>query len=171
MPRKWKKKNRKKSSSIWSKTVRIWNKKQRSLRHSLSRERCFVCFGYAKAEIRFCRNPLTVVSNGFVECQYHKMEHTGLLPYFKHIVLSEEVNIQKPNPQIFEKAMAMNRTEMPDLQKDEVVMIGDSYTSDIAGAKAAGIDSIWVLAGEATDEQRKDATYIVPHLRDVMTIL
>ncbi len=65
----------------------------------------------------------------------------------------------------------MNRTEMPDLQKDEVVMIGDSYTSDIAGAKAAGIDSIWVLASEATDEQRKDATYIVPHLRDVMTIL
>lgn len=127
----------------------------------------------AEEVVRYLANkyPLTVVSNGFVECQYHKMEHTGLLPYFKHIVLSEEVNIQKPNPQIFEKAMTMNRTEMPDLQKDEVVMIGDSYTSDIAGAKAAGIDSIWVLAGEATDEQRKDATYIVPHLRDVMTIL
>ncbi len=115
--------------------------------------------------------PLTVVSNGFVECQHYKMEHTGLLPYFKHIVLSEEVNIQKPNPQIFDKAIEMNRTEIPDLQKSEVIMIGDSYTSDIAGAKAAGIDSIWVLTGEAPEEQKHDATYIVSRLRDVMILL
>ena len=115
--------------------------------------------------------PLTVVSNGFIECQHYKMEHTGLLPYFKHIVLSEEVNIQKPNPQIFEEAIEMNRTEIPGLQKSEVIMIGDSYTSDIAGAKAAGIDSLWVLNGDVTEQQKQDATYIVPRLRDVMTIL
>lgn len=114
---------------------------------------------------------LTVVSNGFAECQNYKLAQSGLLPYFKHIVLSEEVGIQKPNPLIFQDAIAMNRVEIPDLQPSEVIMIGDSYTSDIAGAKAAGIDSLWVLSGDATDEQRQDATYIVPHLRDVMTIL
>ncbi len=115
--------------------------------------------------------PLTIVSNGFVECQYHKVEHTGLASYFKHVILSEEVNIQKPQPEIFLRAVEANRAEMPDLQPNEVVMIGDSYASDIAGAKAAGIDSIWVLRGDATEAQRNDATYIVSDLRDIMTIL
>lgn len=117
------------------------------------------------------RYPLTIVSNGFLECQYHKVEHTGLATYFKHVILSEEVNIQKPQPEIFQRAIEANRAELPDLQPSEVVMIGDSYTSDIAGAKAAGIDSIWVWNKETTEAQRHDATYIVPNLRDCMTIL
>ena len=50
---------------------------------------------------------------------------------------------------------------------EEAVMIGDSYTSDIAGAKAAGIDQIWIHQGE-TDET---ATYIVPAFKDVLGLL
>ena len=50
---------------------------------------------------------------------------------------------------------------------DEAVMIGDSYSSDIAGAKAAGIDQIWIHG----DETQETATYIVPKLTDVMNIL
>lgn len=117
------------------------------------------------------RYPLTVVSNGFVECQHYKMAQSGLRDCFRHVVLSEEVGIPKPRPGIFEIALAQNRAELPDLRREEVVMIGDSYMSDIAGAKAAGIDSIWVLRGEATEAQRQDATYIVPNLRSVRSLL
>jgi FMN phosphatase YigB (HAD superfamily) len=46
-------------------------------------------------------------------------------------------------------------------------MIGDSYSSDIAGAKNAGIDQIWLHEGD-TEET---ATYIVPGLVEVMNIL
>ena len=46
-------------------------------------------------------------------------------------------------------------------------MIGDSYTSDIAGAKAAGIDQLWIHEGEAEET----ATYIVPRITDIIKIL
>lgn len=117
--------------------------------------------------------PLTIVSNGYVEMQYHKLEQSGLQECFRHLVFSEEVGFMKPDPRIMDVAVMRNRRELPDLQADEVIMIGDSYSSDIAGAIAAGIDTIWWLREgmQATEEQRRNATYIVSSLRDVMTLL
>ena len=111
--------------------------------------------------------PLTVVTNGFVEVQYEKFEKSGLKDCFAHIVLSEEVGCQKPNPRIFEEALRMNG-----LDASEVVMIGDSFSSDIAGANATGIDTIWLAQPDnITDEQSKVATYIVTSLQEIKQIL
>lgn len=108
------------------------------------------------------RYPLSIISNGFKEVQYYKFEHSGLAPYFTHTLISEEVGINKPQPEIFRIALQRNG-----ITAEEAVMIGDSYSSDIAGAKAAGIDQIWIHEGE-TDET---ATYIVPRLTDIMNIV
>lgn len=111
--------------------------------------------------------PLTVVTNGFVEVQYEKFDKSGLKDCFAHIVLSEEVGCQKPNPRIFEEALRMNG-----LDASEVVMIGDSFSSDIAGANATGIDTIWLAQPDNnTDEQRKVATHIVTSLQEIKQIL
>ena len=59
---------------------------------------------------------LTVVSNGFAEVQHYKLEKSGLLPYFRHVVLSEEVGALKPGARIFEVAMALNLRELPYLR-------------------------------------------------------
>ena len=107
--------------------------------------------------------PLTVVTNGFVEVQYEKFDKSGLRDCFAHIVLSEEVGCQKPNPRIFEEALRMNG-----LQAEDVVMIGDSWNSDIQGAINAGIDQIWVTNA---DKANGDATYIVNSLEEVKYIL
>ena len=106
--------------------------------------------------------PLTIISNGFKEVQYYKFEHSGLAKYFTHTIISEEVGINKPQPEIFRIALERNG-----IRAEEALMIGDSYTSDIAGAKAAGIDQLWIYDG-ATDET---ATYIVPKITDIMNIL
>ena len=106
--------------------------------------------------------PLTIVSNGFREVQYYKLEHSGLANCFAHTLISDEIGINKPQPEIFRIALERNG-----MQAEDVVMIGDSYSSDIAGAKAAGIDQIWIHSGETTEA----ATYIVPKLTDVLTIL
>ena len=106
--------------------------------------------------------PLTIISNGFKEVQYYKFEHSGLAKYFTHRLISEEVGINKPQPGIFEIALERNG-----VTADEAVMIGDSYSSDIAGAKAAGIDQIWIHNGESDET----ATYIVPNIIDIMKIL
>jgi len=108
------------------------------------------------------RYALTVVSNGFVSVQYRKIDRSGLRDCFRDIVLSEEVGCQKPNPRIYEIAL-----ERGGWRPEEVLMIGDSWRSDIQGAIDAGIDQLWIHEGE-TD---LPSTYKVAHLRDVMTML
>ena len=110
--------------------------------------------------------PLTIISNGFKEVQYYKFEHSGLAKYFTHRLISEEVGINKPQPGIFEIALERNG-----VTADEAVMIGDSYSSDIAGAKAAGIDQIWIKANGDGRMANETATYIVPTITEVMNIL
>ena len=80
------------------------------------------------------RYPLTIISNGFKEVQYYKFAHSGLAACFTHTLISEEVGINKPQPEIFRIALERNG-----VTADEAIMIGDSYSSDIAGAKAAGM--------------------------------
>ena len=110
--------------------------------------------------------PLTVVTNGFVEVQYEKFDKSGLRDCFAHIVLSEEVGCQKPNPRIFEEALRMNG-----LQAEDVVMIGDSWNSDIQGAINAGIDQIWIRKSKDPIPAGQSATYLVQSLSEVMEIL
>ena len=107
--------------------------------------------------------PLTILSNGFKEVQYYKFSHSGLEKYFAHTIISEEVGINKPNPKLFEIALEMNG-----VKADEALMIGDSYSSDISGAKAVGIDQIWICNKL---EEGQSATWIVPKLADVMQII
>ncbi len=84
------------------------------------------------------RYPMTVVTNGFDEIQYTKMSSAGIDHYFKHIVTSQRAGNKKPSKQIFEFALAQSGHNT-----EHAVMIGDNLQTDIAGALAAGIDSIY----------------------------
>ena len=106
--------------------------------------------------------PLTIISNGFKEVQYYKFAHAGLADCFTHTLISEEVGINKPQPEIFRIALEKNG-----VTAEEAIMIGDSYSSDIQGAKNAGIDQIWLHEGDAEET----ATYITPTLKEVMSLL
>ena len=110
--------------------------------------------------------PLTVVTNGFIEVQYEKFDKSGLRDCFSHIVLSEEVGCQKPNPRIYEEALRMNG-----VSAEEAVMIGDSWNSDIQGAINAGIDQIWIRKSKDPLPEGQSATYLIHTLSDVMEIL
>ena len=91
---------------------------------------------------------LSIISNGFVEVQYTKLRQSGLLPYFSHIFLSEEIGYQKPDIRFFQtvlhKLCAKNT---------ESVVIGDNFQTDIEGAKTANIHSIFYnkTASELSD--------------------
>ena len=110
--------------------------------------------------------PLTIISNGFKEVQYYKFEHSGLAKYFTHTLISEEVGINKPQPEIFRIAL-----QRSGVTADETVMIGDSYSSDIAGAKAAGIDQIWITSEREKELTNEGATYVVTNITKIFNIL
>ncbi len=129
----------------------------------------FSLLPHAEEIVRYlaAKYPITIVSNGFVSVQYRKINASGLKDCFQHIVLSEEVGITKPQAGIFEIALELNG-----LQKEDVIMIGDSYTSDIQGAINAGIDQIWVQSPTLTDEEKKrPATYKIASLLGIKQLL
>lgn len=128
----------------------------------------FTLMPYANEVIPYLaeRYPLTIISNGFIEVQYQKIERSGLRPYFRHIVLSEEVGCQKPQPQIYKKALTLN-----EVSAEQAIMIGDTFSSDIMGAQAVGIDQIWIKDSETPILPNQTATWIVKDLSAVKEIL
>ena len=80
-----------------------------------------------------------ILSNGFMELQSQKMATTGLTKYFKRVILSEEIGVNKPHPELFEYAL-----EVSGAQKNSTLMIGDAFESDIIGAANAGLDQMFL---------------------------
>jgi putative hydrolase of the HAD superfamily len=77
-----------------------------------------------------------VVSNWDVSLR-DVLDRTGLAPLLDGIVISAEVGAAKPDPAIFEHALALARA-----RSDEAVHVGDSPEADVAGARAAGLRAI-----------------------------
>jgi len=63
----------------------------------------------------------------------------GFLPHLCAVVISEEVGIRKPRPEIFEAV-----AEGLGLPPREILHVGDSLAADIAGAKALGMQTVWL---------------------------
>ncbi|SNV44464.1 Pyrimidine 5'-nucleotidase YjjG [Chryseobacterium taklimakanense] len=81
---------------------------------------------------------LHVLSNGFQEVTYRKCELSGIKNYFETITSADEINIRKPQPEIFEYALNKSGTK-----KAESVIIGDDWIADIEGGLAFGIKAIF----------------------------
>ncbi len=64
---------------------------------------------------------LYILSNGFKELQSHKMRSSGIDEYFKKVVLSDDIGILKPWPEIFHFALSTTQSEL-----NNSLMIGDS---------------------------------------------
>jgi putative hydrolase of the HAD superfamily len=107
---------------------------------------------------------LHLITNGFAEVQWIKIERSGLKPFFEHIIISEEVGTQKPDKAIFE--IAMNRAAT---YAGECIMIGDNYNTDIVGAQNAGMDQVFF--NPLKNRKRQPVTYEVKTLMELKGIL
>jgi putative hydrolase of the HAD superfamily len=79
-----------------------------------------------------------IVSNNLLEEQQGKIRFCGFESYVDALVVSEAVGTAKPDPAIFAHAL-----DALGCGPDDAVMIGDSWTADVEGARAAGIRPIW----------------------------
>jgi putative hydrolase of the HAD superfamily len=83
------------------------------------------------------RYTLHIITNGFEEVQYRKIETSGLAKYFTHVITSERAGSQKPQREIFLFAFDLTGATVRNS-----LFIGDSIEADIHGAKAIGMDHI-----------------------------
>lgn len=75
-----------------------------------------------------------ILSNGFKEVQFKKLNNTGLMPYIDIVVLSDDIGVNKPDVRLYRHAMERIGISDPEAH----LMIGDNPSTDIAGALAAG---------------------------------
>ena len=80
-----------------------------------------------------------IVTDLTSQIQFLKINKLKINKYVNYIVTSEESGCEKPNSNIFLKAL--NKI---DLKPNEVCMIGDNYDKDIVGAQNLNIDSYWI---------------------------
>ncbi len=79
------------------------------------------------------------VTNGTRRAQERKLEKSGLNQLFDGIFISEDIGIEKPNKGFFDYVFE----RIGDYRKDEIMIVGDSLTSDIKGGNNAGIVCCW----------------------------
>ncbi len=82
---------------------------------------------------------LAAVTNGLKEAQRPRLIKTKLYHYFDAIVVSDEIGYAKPHLDFFHHTFQ----EIGQPQKSEVLIVGDSLASDIAGGNQFGIDTCW----------------------------
>lgn len=94
-------------------------------------------FPDVKAFYKKCPVPIYVISNNGVQYVEKALAKHELTP--AGIVCADMVHAYKPCKEIFEKAL-----ELCGCRADEVIHIGDSYSSDVQGARAAGIKPVLI---------------------------
>ena len=81
---------------------------------------------------------LFAASNSFGHLQRSRLQHAGILHFFEDTFISMDIGYDKPDIRFFQEAL-----RRANLQPSEVLMIGDSMTTDVLGAQAAGIDALF----------------------------
>lgn len=106
---------------------------------------------------------LHLISNGFKEACELKLQHSKLAPYFKTIVISETIGINKPDARIFEYALRNGKAD-----KEQAIMIGDNLDADIRGAMSAGIDAIFFNA--VGQDRPQEVTMMISDLKELQEL-
>lgn len=84
-----------------------------------------------------CR--MALVSNGYGEVQRARMSNFDLDKYFEIVVVSDEIGVAKPHPNFFQQTFL----QLGNPPVNSAIMIGDSLTSDIAGAQNFDLKCCW----------------------------
>lgn len=106
---------------------------------------------------------LILVTNGLTEIQDKRIRKSTIAKYFENIIISEEVKVSKPDPKIFDIALK----DIKHLDKNKVLMVGDSLTSDIQGGINFCIDTCWFNPHKIGNETNFKPTY---ELSDIMRL-
>lgn len=107
------------------------------------------------------KHQLHIITNGFKEIQHIKIDNSGLRPYLKEIIISEEHGLTKPHVEIFRLAESKTGAK-----KEECVMIGDNWVSDIEGALGAGWKAVFYKLNEHALFEHRDLQTI-EHLSEL----
>lgn len=135
------------------------------------------CAKLIPGALEFCKEmskegELYILTNGAVEVQKSRFADSPLTEYITEIFISEETGYQKPQKEYFDYVFE----RIPDFEKEKAIMIGDSLSSDIAGANNAGVKACWYNPtgkeyGDGTNGSGVHCDYIVKDYEQMKRVI
>lgn len=110
------------------------------------------------------RYPVGFLTNGFAEVQTAKRKKFNLDTYSDIYVISEEVGCMKPSACIFDHA-----TKLTGFEPSDILYVGDSYSSDIIGAKNFGWKTVWLT--DTNEDPLGVADVVVASMEELPTAI
>lgn len=108
---------------------------------------------------------LYAASNSFGHLQRKRLELAGVLPFFNGTYISMDIGYDKPDRCFYEFVL-----HDAQLSANEVLMVGDSMTTDIIGAQRVGIDTCWFNPAHRSLGETQP-TYQIESLLQLLSIL
>ena len=114
-----------------------------------------------------------IVTNGTLSVQRMKLRATGLGQIVDGVFISDELGVPKPRKEFFEICFeTIFGTVHPDAEHlKQVLIIGDSLSSDMQGGLNVGIDTCWYRNPGEQNPEGFPVTYEVKHLQEVIDII
>ena len=104
--------------------------------------------------------------------RYLKLDkNSGLGELFDFVFISEDVGAEKPAKEFFDKVLVEVEAKIGKFQLDEVLLVGDSLTSDIKGANNAGVKSCWYNPEGVACDKDVQIDYEIKDLHEMYEIL
>ena len=108
-----------------------------------------------------------VLTNGVNSTQASKMKRSGLDRIMDGVFVSEVIGWPKPMKEFYDACFAA----LPDVKRDQCIMVGDSLTSDMRGAENAGIASCWFNPEKRKKDVDVRTDYEIRRLEELKAIL
>jgi len=107
------------------------------------------------------------VTNGSYNVQKHKLEKSGLKELFEDCFISDQIGVEKPNVEFFDHVKKV----LGDVDDSEMIIVGDSLTSDMKGGNNAGILCCWYNPSHKENKKELRIDYEIENLWDIKKIL
>ena len=119
---------------------------------------------------------LCVASNGPYEQQMNRLKKGKMLPYFSKFFISEKIGVSKPSKEFFlhclnEFNVERKQQSVSEILPSEIIMIGDSLSSDIAGAIDSGFKTCFFDKNKSGRTNNLHIDYVVSSLDDIRLFL
>lgn len=107
------------------------------------------------------------ITNGTKKVQEKKIRGTGFDKIFKNVFISDVIGTPKPHKGFFDFVLE----HIPGIEKEEMLIVGDSLTSDMKGGVENGIDTCWYNPELKENAAELAISYEIHKLDDVLTVL
>ena len=111
------------------------------------------------------------VTNGTKIAQTKKLNASGLVKLFEKVFISEDIGHEKPTKEFFVPVFDELKSKLGEFKKEEIVIIGDSLTSDLQGANNVGIAGIWYNKEHKMNNLNLRIDYEIDDLHQLLEIL